>query len=282
VSAVTLESDFLAAYRAVLAKWPDDVQSLDAPTPYGATRVHVCGPAGGEPLVLLCGGGATSTVWFGVAAKLSGAARVYAVDLIGDAGLSVPRGRRVTDGRDLMWWLDAVFDHCGLDQPSIAGHSYGAWLALGYATHAPERVRRLALFDPTDCFAGLATGYRLRAVPSLVWHNRRTVRALLRWETKGRRLDADWLRLVGLGHELPGIRLLMSRRPSTERLAVVTAPTLVLLAGRSRVHDVAKVADGARESLPDARVVTLAEATHHTMPTEDADQIGAELASHLA
>lgn len=279
---MAVQADFLAAYRAVLAKWPDDVETLDVPTQYGATRVHVCGPAAGEPLVLFCGGGATSTVWYGVAAKLAGALRVYAVDLIGDAGLSVPRGRRVTDGRDLMWWLDAVFDHCGLDSVSVAGHAYGAWLALGYATHAPERVRRLALLDPTDCFAGLTVGYRLRAVPSHLRHNRRTVQALLRWETGGRRLDADWLRLVGLGHELPGTRLLMSRRPSAERLVAVTAPTLVLLAGRSRVHDVARVADGARASLADSRVVTLAEATHHTMPTEDADQIGAELASHVA
>lgn len=279
---VTVQADFLAAYRAVLAKWPDDVEALDVPTPYGATRVHVCGPADGAPLVLLGGGGATSTVWFGVAAKLSGAVRVYAVDLIGDAGLSVPRGRRITDGRDLTRWLDAVVDQCGLDTVSLAGHSYGGWLALSYATQAPERVRRLALLDPTDCFAGLALRYRLRAVPSLWWHSRRTIAALLRWETGGRRLDEDWLRLVGLGRELPGTRLLLSRQPSAERLTAVIAPTLVLLAGRSRAHDVAKVADAARELLPDARVVTLAEATHHTMPTEDADQIGAELANHFA
>lgn len=279
---MAVQADFLAAYRAVLAKWPDDVEALDVPTPYGATRVHVCGPADGAPLVLLSGGGATSTVWFGVAAKLSGALRVYAVDLIGDAGLSVPRGRRVTDGKDLTHWLDIVFDHCGLDTVSLAGHAYGGWLALGYAAHAPERVHRLALLDPTDCFAGLAMGYRLRSVPSLAWHNRRTLRALLRWEAGGRPLDADWLRLVGLGHELPGTRLLMSRQPSAQRLAALTAPTLVLLAGRSRAHNVAKVADSARELLPAARVITLAEATHHTMPTEDADQIGAELANHFA
>lgn len=276
-----LQSEFLTAYRAVLEKWPYGVGSVDVPTPYGITMVQVCGPADGEPLVLLSGGGATSTVWFGAAAKLSGSLRVYAIDLIGDAGLSVPRGRRITDGADLMAWLDAVLVHFGIEELSLCGHSYGGWLALSFATQTPERVRRLALLDPTDCFASLAWPYRLRAVPSMVWHNRRTTRSLLRWETRGRALDQDWLRLVGLGSELPATRLLLTRQPSDERLSMVDAPTLVLLAERSRAHDITKVAERARKKLPKVRVTTLAGATHHTMPSEDADRIAAELLDHF-
>jgi pimeloyl-ACP methyl ester carboxylesterase len=38
---------------------------------------------------------------------------------------------------------------------AVIGHSDGAWIGLSYALHAPHRVRRLALLDPTPCFAGL-------------------------------------------------------------------------------------------------------------------------------
>jgi pimeloyl-ACP methyl ester carboxylesterase len=29
----------------------------------------------------------------------------------------------------------------------VRGHSYGGWLSLAYAAHAPQRVSRLALLD---------------------------------------------------------------------------------------------------------------------------------------
>ena len=161
---------YLAAYEAVLAQWPIPVERRDVATPYGSTRVSIAGPAGGSPLVLLAGGGATSTVWFGNAEALGRDHRIYAVDVMGDAGLSVPSLPMRSVG-DLMSWLDAVLDGCGLEKVAIGGHSYGAWIALTYTLRHPDRVRGLVLIDPTTCFTGWNPAYLARAVPMLVSAN---------------------------------------------------------------------------------------------------------------
>src|SRR5439155_24765591 len=156
--------DFNKAYDAVLARWPLPVEPVEVDSPYGTTHVNVCGPPDGRPLVLLHGGGATPTVWFANVAELARAHRVHAVDHINDAGRSVPHGRPVRSRDDLMAWLDAVLTGLGLDAVRLCGHSYGGWLALCYALHAPQRVTHLALLDPTLCFAGMPLSYRPRAV----------------------------------------------------------------------------------------------------------------------
>ena len=157
--------DFSEAYEAVLAKWPVPVERMEVGSPYGMTRVNVCGPPDGKPLVLLHSGGATSTVWFNNVADLTRVHRVHAVDQINDAGRSVPAGRPVRSRDDLLAWLDAVLTGLGLNAVRLCGHSYGGWLALNYALHASPRVTHLALLDPTLCFAGMRLSYRLHAVP---------------------------------------------------------------------------------------------------------------------
>jgi hypothetical protein len=89
-----LAETFIAAYDAVLDRWPLAVTSLDIPGEYGTTHAQVCGPPGGTPLILLHGGGCTSVVWFANAGELGRAHRVYAFDQLGDAGKSVPEAGR--------------------------------------------------------------------------------------------------------------------------------------------------------------------------------------------
>ncbi|WP_255947964.1 alpha/beta fold hydrolase [Streptomyces odontomachi] len=158
-----LPSAFDLAYDELRARWPDSTEERDVATPYGRTRVHVYGPAHGSPLVLLPGGSATGLVWFANAPVLGRRYRVHAVDLMGDAGRTERRGTPLKRADDLMSWLDALLDGLGLARTHLCGHSYGAWLAVGYALHAPRRVDRLALIDPTQVFAGFRPGYLLRA-----------------------------------------------------------------------------------------------------------------------
>jgi pimeloyl-ACP methyl ester carboxylesterase len=270
------EPDFLHAYDALLARWPVPVEAVDVPSAYGTTRVNVCGPDDGEPLVLLHGGGATSTAWFAVAGELSGRYRVYAVDQLGDAGRSVADGKPLAGPGDLMAWLDGLFDHFGLHGAYVAGHSYGGWLALSYALHAPDRVGRLGLLDPSSCFAGMSPRYVLRAVPLLVRPSAERARSFLRWETGGEPLDAGWLEVWALGAEQPKAKVVLPRRPSPRQLLACEVPALVLLAERSRSHDVRRVEARARTLLR-ARTEILPGATHHTIPTESAERIAREL-----
>ena len=275
---MTVPDDFAAAYEKVLARWPA-VEVSNFSSPAGTTRVLSCGPADAPPLVLLPGGGATATAWFANADALAGTFRVHAVDLPGNAGYTVVS---VADAAGLAGWLDTVVDAVGGGPVHLAGHSYGGWVALTYALHAPGRVRRLALLDPTACFAGLAPGYMLHALPVLVRPNRRTAGALLRWETGGRALDPAWSALHGLAAELPSTGKLVARpKPAADRLRGLDVPTLVLLAGRSRAHDVAEVEANARRLLPRVTTVVLPDATHHSLPLDPAPAVNRALLTFL-
>lgn len=256
---------FLAAYDAVLAHWPVPVEPLDLPSAFGTTHVLACGPEDAPPLVLLHGGGTTAAVWFANVGALSRGRRVYAVDRIGEAGRSVPGDRPPRTVEDLHAWLAEVLDGLGAGAPDVCGHSYGAWLALTFALHSPDRVRRLTLLDPTQCFAGFAPGYLLRAAPLLLRPTAARARAFLAWETGGAAMAPEWPELYGLAAEF-GEKMITGRRPTAEALRQLRAPTLVALAGASRVHDAERVAAAARRQLPDVETAVLPGATHHGMP----------------
>ncbi len=272
---------YFAAYDAVLAGWPLPVEPVDVPSPYGTTRVTMCGPADGRPLVLLHGGGATSTQWFANVARLGAASRVYAIDMIGDAGRSVHDGRAMRTVADLLDWLERVLGRLGVERTNLCGHSYGAWLALTYAVHAPDRVRRLVLLDPSSCFAGLRLAYRLRAVPLFARPSAARVRAFVDWETGGTSPDPTWLELMALSGEFPRSPLVLPRRPAPDRLRAMGVPTLVLLAERSRCHDVDRVARNARRLVPRAATVTLPGASHHNVPMVGAERFNDEVVDFL-
>jgi pimeloyl-ACP methyl ester carboxylesterase len=277
-----LGRDFNDAYEAVLKRWPVPVEAVDVGTPYGATRVNVCGPSDGRPLVLLHAGGATSTVWFANVADLARAHRVHAVDQINDAGRSGPAGSPVRTGEDLMAWLDAVLTGLGLGAVQLCGHSYGGWLALNYALHASGRVTHLALLDPTLCFAGMRLSYRLHAVPLFLPGSRAgRMRRFLRWETAGAALDPDWLELTALATAQPRRGIVMPRRPAADRLRDLRIPTLVLVAEKTQSHDPDRVAAIAGELLPQVETDVLPGATHHTIPSVRATDINDRLVRFL-
>ncbi|MFF3741107.1 alpha/beta fold hydrolase [Streptomyces sp. NPDC002566] len=270
---------FDRAYDELLARWPESTEERDVPTPYGRTRVHVYGPPDGSPLVLLPGGSATGLVWFANAPALGERHRVYAVDLAGDAGRTERRGAALRNADDMTAWLDALLDGLGLARIHLCGHSYGAWLAARYALHAPQRVDRLALVDPTQIFAGFRLGYLLRALPTLLRPTEARARAFLAWETAGTHPDETWQRLHALAATVPDRKFVTGGRPRTAGLSM---PVLVLLGERSRAHDVAKVADRARRTLPQGEVALLPGATHHSLPLTDPKRLNDLLTDFLS
>ncbi|AJT69037.1 hypothetical protein T261_7439 [Streptomyces lydicus] len=257
---------FLAAYDALLDRWPLPVERLDLVSAYGTTRVTACGPEDGEPLVLVHGGGAASPMWGADMAEVGRTRRLYAIDRIGEPGRSVRGDRPIRSVGDLHGWLDGVFDGLGLARVDLCGHSYGGWIALTYALRAAERVRRLVLLDPTQCFAGYRAAYLLRALPLLVRPSAERARRFLAWETGGAEADPGWLELYGLAAEFPDAKPVVGRRPRPRQLRDSTVPTLVLLAGDSRAHDIRRVEAAALRHLPHAATAVLPGLSHHGIP----------------
>lgn len=110
-------------------------------------KVHVQTLGQGPSLLMLHGlmvGNLSS--WFLAAGKLSTERRVVLYDLRGHGKTDVPtRGYGLeTMAKDLA----AVADELVPGEPfDLAGHSYGALVALRYALAHPERVRRLILVE---------------------------------------------------------------------------------------------------------------------------------------
>lgn len=102
---------------------------------------------------------------------------------------------------------------------TLAGHSYGAWIAAHYAARRPDRLGHLVLLDPTQVFAGLRPGYVLRALPVLVRPTPERVRSFLDWECRGAALDPAWLRLQEEGAGFPAVRPVTGPRPDLAGLA---------------------------------------------------------------
>ncbi|MET8507267.1 alpha/beta fold hydrolase [Streptomyces sp. NPDC004787] len=281
-------SAFDQAYDTVLAHWPPGTTTELVPTPYGATHVIGHGPAGAPPVLLLPGGGATATGWYGTAAALGATHRVHAVDLLGEPGRSLADpARPIRSAADLTGWLGALLDALGIPagRPvALGGHSYGAWIALQYALAAPERVGRLLLLDPTNCFAGFAPRFLLRALPVLLRPGAARRAAFLDWEAGGTAFDPDWRRLQVLAADEPALRPVAGPRPAPERLAALRPPTLVLLAGRSRTHDPYAVERRARAAVPGGHLETelLPDTAHFALPVGASPQAQARMARHLA
>lgn len=277
------DDGLLAAYEAVLAaRWPASTERAEIRTPYGTTHVNSVGAADAPPVVLLHGGGTTSTVWSGTARALGTAYRVHAVDTVGDAGRSVAGERAIRKLGDQMAWLDAVLDGLGTSRVSLCGHSYGAWSALHYAAYAPGRVRALVLVDPTNCFTGFSRRYLLRALPMLLRPTVRRRRAFLGWETGHAALDETWLRLYDRAAAFPAARPLTGPRPGPEALRALRLPVLLFLAERSRAHDIGRVAASAAALVPQVETAVLPGATHHTLPLAAPPEMDARIGEFLA
>jgi len=147
-------------YLEALKARPHD--ELRVPTPEGETFVVAAGPAEAPPLVLLHGSGSNSAEWAPRFPALVEHFRVYAVDIIGEPGLSAETRPPLTTDR-YAGWLDAVLDHVGAARAAFLTSSFGGWLALDYATRRPERVAALALRCPIG-LGPMKKGFVVKAV----------------------------------------------------------------------------------------------------------------------
>lgn len=154
----------LAAYREILAVWPVPHEERRVATRFGETFVVLSGPADAPPLVLLHGAQANTAAYVFEIESWAAHFRVYAIDTIGDAGLSA-EARPPLDSDAHTLWLDDVLTGLAIPRAQLVGTSMGGWLALDYATRRPDRVEALALLCPAGI--GKQKNVMLRLVPLL-------------------------------------------------------------------------------------------------------------------
>jgi pimeloyl-ACP methyl ester carboxylesterase len=267
-------AEVMALYRRVLDGWPVPHQEIVVPTRQGETFVVACGDEQAPPLVLLHGAQSNAASWMfdAAAAVWSERFRVYAIDMIGDAGLSAPsRPPLDTDAHAL--WLDDVLAGLGVTRCSMVGVSLGGWLALDYATRRHGRVERLALICPAG--VGRQKNFLAIALPLLLlgaWGHNRVGEMVFGPAPK----TAD---IPEAARPLGALMTMIVRefRPRVIKIPVIddraladlTLPILAIVGGRDVLIDSRQTRDRLQRHAPHAEVVFLP-AGRHFLPGQTA------------
>jgi len=102
----------------------------------------------GPGVVCLHANASTSSQWRGLMDCLSPKFRVFAPDSYGAGKSPDWPSDRIINLRDEVAFIEPVLARAG--QPlALVGHSYGAAVALRAAMENPDRIRALALYEPT-------------------------------------------------------------------------------------------------------------------------------------
>jgi pimeloyl-ACP methyl ester carboxylesterase len=248
------EAAYVASYNASMKLWPVSYEEVEIPTRFGMTHIVVSGPKDAPPLVLLHGYMATLTMWSPNVADFSTNHRVYAIDVMGQPGKSIP-AEPIRNVSDYVAWLNATLNGLHLDRISLVGMSYGGWLALNYAIAAPTRVQKLVLLSPAASFVPLVRQFRLRGMPMVLFPTHFTVNSFMRWLGFNDQRDALELMYLGLKHfRMPPetLRVIPVVCPDTE-LRTMHIPTLLLLGEEEVIYDPARALTRARRLIPDFR-----------------------------
>ncbi|WP_327064812.1 alpha/beta fold hydrolase [Kitasatospora sp. NBC_01302] len=274
---------YLAAYDRAMDLWPDPRRELDVETAYGTVRVHHYGSRTGEPIVLLHGHAGHASNWYPQIAALGEHHPVYAIDTLDDPGRSVQRVVAVGSEKNAAW-LGEVFAGLGLERIHLAGLSYGGWLALNQAIHAPERLASVAALDPGGIEKVPARFYAHMIGGLLGLLAPRPLRARL-----GRLLANPALSsppemiaplMLGMRSYKPNTR--PAARPFTdEELSSIKLPALVLLGSRSALVRPRQALERVTALIPGVRA-EIVQRAGHGLNLEQPDLVNAHLLRFLA
>lgn len=250
-------------YAECLRSWPVANQQRYIATRQGKTFVVACGPDSAPPVVLLHGTMSNAAAWMHEVVRWAKEFRVYAIDIIGDAGLSAPaRPSFASDAHAA--WLSDVLDGLAVGSASIVGTSLGGGLALDFAIRQPGRVDSLTLMCP----AGVADKSIIWwALPLLLlgpWGARKVRERIIgtfpspdsdREKKFAELTDLIFKSMVPRTENLPPF--------TDEQLSRLTMPVLVLLGGRDVTMDSSRIKHRFEEYVRHAEILVYPNARHY-------------------
>lgn len=279
------ELEYLAAYDAVLSRWPVSCEELYVPTRFGATHVIASGSMDATPLVLLHPSGSSATIWYRNVGPLSQRYRTYAVDTIGEPNKSIltrPISRR-DQRQDFADWMTDLFDGLQVSKAHIVGNSFGGFLALNTVLFLPERVRKAVLISPAATFVQMWAWYWHFVPAEMIGHLIGSKQILLKpyeWIWQGLPQDEYISRLRALNataghspHWFPSVF-------SDGELGKIRTPVLLLIGDHEVIYNREQVFRRATREVAGLRAEVVPDANHNAEYTA-ADAINGKVMSFL-
>lgn len=156
------DREYYKAYDKALALWKIPLHELYIQTSHGKAHVIATGHKNAEPVILLHGMNASSTMWYPNIKALSQKYRVYAIDYLLEPGKS-QMNAEAKNMREIMNWYNEIFDQLKVGKFSLIGASEGGWLAVNIALHQRSRIRNLILLSPMQTFIWIRPGSKISA-----------------------------------------------------------------------------------------------------------------------
>jgi pimeloyl-ACP methyl ester carboxylesterase len=253
--------------------WPIPFEEVEIVTDYGDTHVTVSGTEQGPPLVLLHCALMTSAIWSPIVQDLGARFRIFAVDVMGDFGRSVPACAPKSD-TEFADWFSQTLDGLELGDIYLMGWSFGGFVAANFAVHNPGRVLRLALLAPFATFVRPGLGFLAGFVPLVL----------------PRPSTSSWFegKLCALGsfgcpehseilfQRFKNGRVAFRSGPRVfkdEELRKLTMPLLLLVGEDEFLYSGSKAVDRAKTVLPNGEAYLLARCNHAVVSDQTAEVI---------
>lgn len=292
---------YLAAYEAEFEAFPDPEETLDVRTDFGIVRVYRFagtesaqqdGPLEEDarpdqsdqptaPLVLLPGRGSGSPVWTSNLPHLLPIGDVYALDLLGEPGMSVQE-RPITSDAEQAAWLEQTLAGLEEDRFHLVGMSFGGWSAMNLARQSTEHIASITMLDAPFVFDGLPIGTVLRSIPvSFAWSPTSWRESFSSYTAGGAEVqDLPVARMIEAGMQHYRLKLPMPSRITESEASTLGVPVLALIAGRSVMHDPPTAIATAKRTLGEESVRVYPDASH-ALNGEHPEETAADIAEFI-
>ncbi|SMG15024.1 alpha/beta fold hydrolase [Arenibacter troitsensis] len=236
---------YFEAYDETLKLWSVSFEELYIPTTNGIAHVIVSGPKNTEPVVLLHGMNASSTMWYPNIESLTKNNRVFAIDFILEAGKSylyndIESVEKVTE-----WYKEVLFA-LELDSFHLIGASRGGWLAVKLALNDQKKIKSLILLSPAQTFTWIkpSTDLLKNIVRIFSSKEKQMEQSLESMSSNVANINDAYLKQYKLGTELESEnKFITSMQPfSNDELKSLQMPVLVLIGDDDMINEKRTVA----------------------------------------
>ena len=231
---------YFKAYDETLKLWNVSFEELYIPTTNGIAHVIVSGPKNAEPVVLLHGMNASSTMWYPNIESLSKNHRVFAIDFILEPGKSylyndIESVEKVTD-----WYKEVLFV-MELDSFHVIGASRGGWLAVNLALNNQKKIKSLILLSPAQTFTWIKPSVDLfKNIVTLISSKEKQIaQSLESMSNSAANISDVYLKQYKIGLEIDSEnKFVTSMQPfSNDELKSLQMPVLVLIGDDDMINE---------------------------------------------
>lgn len=274
---------YRAAYDDVMATLPSPTRTHDVHTEYGTVRVYEWAAsneasASRQPVVLLPGIRSGAPMWGENLTQWIGQRTLYAMDAIGDAGMST-QAMPFTSFDNQADWVEQVLAGLDLERAHMVGHSFGGAIAAVHALRHPGRVASLTLLEPVMVLRGLPASTYLWSALLLLpvpqsWkdHALAEIGGVSVAEVQER---TPMSVMIDEGSRHYASVTLVPRTFTDEQWRSMSMPVRIDLGSDKSLAGGAAAADRARGL--GMEPVTIWPRTTHSLPVQAAEQLGSEL-----